>query len=153
MTDPDQPEASDLREPAIGFEWDEVEDPIGVVLEELGSGFTRDQAERICRWRLRQGRVTEAETLILLERVLLWIGGADDLRADLRGIRRPDRAAADREHPLARRIGLRAAVAIKELHPYSRLGRLSCKTLAKVFLCSHGETWRLIDNFRRRVPQ
>jgi hypothetical protein len=153
MQDPDQPQATHIREASVGFDWAAVEDPVGIVLEELGPGFTRVQAERVWRWHIHRGRADQAGELTLNERVMLWIGGADEDRGDLRALRRPDRAQADDTPLVERRIGVRAAVAVKELSKFSRMGRLSYKTLAKIFRCSHGEIWRVAQNFRASVPQ
>lgn len=153
MTDPDQPEVTRLREASIGFDWDSVEDPVGVLLEELGPGFNRGQAETVWRWHLHRGRADKAGELTIAERIVLWLGGSDEDRKDLRALRRPDRVQADDTPIVERRIGVRAAVVVKELGPFSRFGRLSYRSLAKIFRCSPGEIWRVSQNFRASVPQ
>jgi hypothetical protein len=136
-----------LREPATGFDWESVEDPVDLVREELH--LTRAQAERVWHWHLQRGRADYAGEQTVAMRLLLWLGSADDERMDMRSIRRPERAESDQDlRPLERRIGLRAAVAIKQMQPYSRLSRLSLRALEKIFRVDRKEIRRLAADFR-----
>lgn len=138
-------------EPATGFDWDLVEDPLAGIKEELGGDFSEDQVRRVIAWHQARGASHEYLFAAVLERALYWMGGADVRRADLRAIRRPDRAEQHAEPPAERRFGLRAAVVAKELAPFSFAGSMSVRMLARVFGCSHGEVHRLREDFRRSL--
>lgn len=140
-----------LREPHIAFDWDAVEDPLDLVREELRPlTLTRAQAEAVWHWHLQRGQADQAGEQTVADRLLLWLGSADDRQKDKREGRRPDRATtAGSLSSLERRLGLRAAVAIKEMQAYSRLNRLSYRALEQVFGVSKAEIGRLVMDFRK----
>jgi hypothetical protein len=144
-------ETHHLRDAAAAFDWDAVEDPLDLVREELRRlNLTRLQAEYIWHWHLQRGQADQAGEQTVADRLLLWLGSADDQQKDKRERRRPDRAAtAGSMSSLERRLGLRAAVAIKEMQAYSRLNRLSYRALEQVFGVSKAEIGRLVMDFRK----
>lgn len=138
-------------DPATGFDWDRVEDPVAAIAEELGGDLTEDQVRRVIAWHQARGASHEVLHAAVIERAMNWLGATDTRRGDLRAIRRPDRAEQHAEPPAERRFGLRAAIVAKELAPYSAAAALSVRALAKVFACSHGEVFRLREDFRRAL--
>ena len=88
----------------------------------------------------------------MIERVLGWVASGRDL--DYRGGERSDRWARKvQEDPFAvarRRLGLRAAVAVKVMTPHMRHA-LTVSQMEDVFGVSRGEVSRVMANFRELV--
>lgn len=144
--------------PVTEFDWNGVEDPCGVVIEEIeqecGTVLSRDTAAAVLRWSVKQTRAAAAGELSMVERVLGWVASGRDL--DYRGGHRSDRWARKvQEDPFAvarRRIGLRAAVAVKEMTPHMKHA-LTVAQMMDVFGVSRGEVCRVTENFRELVPR
>ena len=142
--------------PVVGFDWSAVEDPCGVVVEEIeqecGVVLPRAAAEAVLRWSVRQTRANAAGELTMVERVLGWVASGRDL--DYRGGERSDRwARTVEEDPFSvarRRLGLRAAVAVKVMTPHMK-NALTVEQMKAVFHVSRGEVSRLTANFRDLV--
>lgn len=142
--------------PVVGFDWAAVEDPCGVVVEEIeqecGVVLPRAAAEAVLRWSVKQTRAAAAGELTMVERVLGWVASGRDL--DYRGGERSDRwARTVKEDTFAvarRRVGLRAAVAVKVMTPHMR-NALTVEQMKAVFRVSRGEVSRLTANFRDLV--
>jgi hypothetical protein len=81
--------------PVVGFDWAAVEDPCGVVVEEIaqecGVVLPRVAAEAVLRWSVKQTRAAAAGELSMVERVLGWVASGRDLcryRQQQRQVRR-----------------------------------------------------------------
>lgn len=156
MPHPDdlQTPAAHLREPAVDFPWELLDNPEDIACEELSAALGRPvgpaEVRQIFAWHLSRTRADEAAQWTVLERVLLWIGGprAGHYRAAGRAKERPEETEAE---TLERRLGIRAAIALAEYAPHSGLG-FSTRGIARIFGVSHGEVFRLRENLRATLP-
>ncbi len=142
--------------PVVEFDWGGVEDPCGVVVEEIaaecGTVLSREAALAVLRWSVKRTRAAAAGELSMVELVLGWVASGREL--DYRGGQRSDRWARKvQEDPFAvarRRLGLRAAVAVKVMTPHMRHA-LTVSQMEDVFGVSRGEVSRVMANFRELV--
>jgi hypothetical protein len=143
-----------LREPAVHFDYDAVENPVDIVREDLASAglvLSAAQAALVHAWSLRQTDTVAAHELTLAERVIGWIASGREL--DYRPAGKASRRAAETAQQVAtRRLGLRAAVAVKEMTPHMRHA-MSVRQIATLWGVSRGEVWMLQKNFRALVPR
>jgi hypothetical protein len=143
-----------LREPAVDFPHELLDRPEDIAREELqavlGRAVSPEDTRRLFLWHLSRQHADSAAEWTVLERVLLWIGGARSAsyRATGKAAHRP----AETEDQISeRRVGLRAAIALNEFVPHGQHS-YSTRTLGRIFNVSKSEVDRLRQNLRSITP-
>jgi len=142
-----KPSYRGLLEPAVGFDFDGVEDPAGVAMEELeaiGITLTHDQARRLLLWIVRSERLPNITQHTVAERLLMWIGDTNETGR----VMRKGEDSVDRR---LRRVGTRALVAISECTPYATNARLTMHSIAVAAMVSKNTIQGIFKEFRKTM--
>jgi hypothetical protein len=132
----------------VDFDLSLVEDPVDVLIEHTASDhcqLSRRQAESVLGWMARNDRISEAHHGRLAVRLLEWISGAHVTRKRMDGNGRVvcSHALGDM------RLGIRAAVAIRELIPKSKISGMTQHDLAHSFGVRQQTLFAVIKSFRK----
>lgn len=129
------------------FNFAAVEDHAGELIEHTaadGCPVTRKQAESVLGWMARTEQAGEAHQARLAIRLLEWIGGAQVTRARHTGEGVPVTSYAMGDM----RLGIRAAIAIRELLPWSKISGMTQEDIGSAFGIRRQTLARVIKSFR-----
>lgn len=135
-------------EPSVGFDYDAVEDHAGSLMEHTqadGCPVTRRQADSVLAWVAREGDSSTPQQARLAMRLLEWISGAQATRVRHTGEGVPTTSYAMGDM----RLGIRAAIAIRELMPCSAIAGMSQEEMGVAFGVNRSIMSRMRTSFRR----
>lgn len=130
------------------FNFAAVEDHAGELIEHTaseGCPVTRRQAESVLVWMARTEQSGEAHQARLAIRLLEWIGGAQVTRARHTGEGVPVTSYAMGDM----RLGIRSAIAIRELLPWSKISGMTQWDIASAFGVNQSIVARMLKSFRK----